>query len=192
MAKQDVRRPSNPKLEDEVPARRTSRRLEFPFKYLNPIMRRVLESPLHRGPDARLMVLRYQGRRTGRLIALPVSYVSVGNSLLVPGGGSWKHNFDGGREATLVLKGRHVPVVGSLITDPGEVESALITMQRANPAVRRFVGVGFEDGRPIQADLARALTNGFAVVRFERRGQGPTGSSDSPRRSAHRSDPELG
>jgi len=115
-------------------SRRTPNRLELPFILLNPIMCRLLSSPLGRGLSGRLMVLTFQGRRSGRSFSLPVSYVVADGGLLVPGGGFWKRNFEGGREAQASLRGKRVSLYGSLIREPAEVESALVTMQRVNPA----------------------------------------------------------
>ena len=86
-------------------SRRTPNRLELPFILLNPIMCRLLSSPLGRGLSGRLMVLTFQGRRSGRSFSLPVSYVVADGGLLVPGGGFWKRNFEGGREAQASLRG---------------------------------------------------------------------------------------
>ena len=68
---------------------RLSRVLQRMVRYFNPVARFLLATPFHSLMSGRLMLLSFTGRKTGRLYTRPVSYVRVGDSLLVPGGGSW-------------------------------------------------------------------------------------------------------
>jgi len=68
---------------------RLSRGLQRLVRYFNPVTRFLLATPLHSLMSGRLMLLSFTGRRTGRSYTTPVSYVRLGDSLLVPGGGGW-------------------------------------------------------------------------------------------------------
>ena len=68
---------------------RLSRVLQRMVRYFNPVARLLLATPFHSLMSGRLMLLSFTGRKTGRLYTRPVSYVRVGDSLLVPGGGAW-------------------------------------------------------------------------------------------------------
>jgi hypothetical protein len=50
---------------------------------VNPIVRAVLQSPLHRMLDGALLVLHITGRKTGRRYTIPVSYVDLDGYLIV-------------------------------------------------------------------------------------------------------------
>ena len=66
---------------------RLSRVLQRLVRYFNPVARFLLATPLHSLMSSRLMLLRFSRRKTGRSYTTPVSYVRVGDSPLVPGGG---------------------------------------------------------------------------------------------------------
>jgi hypothetical protein len=144
------------------------------FRVLNPIMRFVLlHSPL-RPRRGRLLVLSFTGRRSGREYAVPVSYtVDSDGSLLVPGGGAWKSNLEGGRPVHAWLAGRDVRAIAEVITERAEIARLLPTLASASPIIDRFIGVRLhDDGRPDAADLEEALDDGFAIVRLRLDEQG--------------------
>jgi hypothetical protein len=45
-----------------------------PLRFANQVIRPLLESPFHSLLSGRLMLLRYTGRKTSRLITLPIGY----------------------------------------------------------------------------------------------------------------------
>ena len=62
------------------------------FRVVNVPMRFVLGMPFPTPLGARLMLISFTGRRTGKAYRQPVSYVRDGDVLLTPGGGRWKFN----------------------------------------------------------------------------------------------------
>ena len=75
---------------------RLSRVLQRIVRYFNPVARFLLATRLHSLMSGRLMLVSFTGRKTGRSYTTPVSYVRVGDSLLVPGGGAWWKNLEVG------------------------------------------------------------------------------------------------
>ena len=58
----------------------------FMNKIVNPLVRLILLSPLHKLMSETLLLLTYRGRRTGIEYSLPVQYVQTGNSVyILPG-----------------------------------------------------------------------------------------------------------
>ncbi len=93
-------------------------------RVVNPVMRRVLASPLHPLVSGGLMLLRLRGRRTGRELVLPVARQEHRGQTAVFTNSAWRLNFRGGHPAELVDRGTVRPVVGTLVEDPGEVADA--------------------------------------------------------------------
>jgi F420H(2)-dependent quinone reductase len=59
---------------------------------LNPIVRAVLRSPLHRTVDSALLTLHVVGRRTGRRYDIPVGYVELDGRFVVVTQHKWRAN----------------------------------------------------------------------------------------------------
>ena len=62
---------------------------------VNPVVRAVLQSPLHRTLDSALVVLHIAGRKTGRRYDIPVSYVDIDGHLIVITQHTWRVNARG-------------------------------------------------------------------------------------------------
>src|SRR3989449_6366993 len=144
-----------------------SRVLQSVVRHFNPFMRLVLGSRAHRMMSGRLMLLSFTGRKTGRSYTTPVSYVRVGDSLLVPGGGAWWKNLEHRSQTRVCLRGVWSPVTSEVITEPIALAELVQCMLAVNPAIALFTGVKpGPDGRPDAAALERERRRGFVVVRF--------------------------
>ncbi len=142
-------------------------------RVINPVMRRVLTSPAHGLVSAELMLLRYEGRRSGRRFELPVGRRSYEGLPAVFTNSKWRHNFRGGRDAELVEYGRPRPVRGRLVEDVDTVANAyerVIGELGWKPAQRRL-GITINVGRdPTHDELADAIrTSGLSIVVFDPR-----------------------
>ena len=134
----------------------------------NIVMRRVLNLPFPTPISDKLMLLFYQGRRSGRSYRQPVSYVADGDVLLTPGGGRWKENLRDGEAITARIRGHKRRITPDLVRDPAEVERLLQFMQERSPRLTSFVPFMRADGtidRP-GLELALALARGFCIVRW--------------------------
>ncbi len=131
-------------------------------------MRVILGLPFPTPLSARLMLLSYKGRKTGKAYRQPVSYVQQGNTLLTPGGGRWKWNLQDGQRVRIRLRGRDVWAQPELIRDPGAIQQLLTVMAAANPTVTAFVGVSAgPDGRLDRSKIEEAVNHGFRIVRWQ-------------------------
>jgi F420H(2)-dependent quinone reductase len=146
--------------------RRRARRM----RVVNVVMRRVLDLPFRTPLSGKLMLLSYQGRRSGRAYRQPVSYVADGDTMLTPGGGRWKHNLRQGEPITARVRGRKVRLTPEFIRTPDEVERLLAVMQQRNPRMTSFVPFVGDDGHIDRAQLAQALDRGFCIVRWHLEG----------------------
>jgi hypothetical protein len=87
----------------------------------NPVVRRLLGSPLHRLLDGSLLVLHLTGRKTGRRYDIPVGYVDMEGKLSVVTVARWRVNLRGGADVEVTLRGRLRPMHAVLDEDPASV-----------------------------------------------------------------------
>ncbi len=140
------------------------------IRIVNPVLKRVLASPLGRYTGRTgLMLLRVTGRRSGRRIEVPVGRHEVGGRLLaVTGGGRWSRNFVGGADCELVFAGTTRRAHGVLDEDPDAVATtyaALIEQAGLENAQRLGLRV-VEQRMPTHAELVEALGGQKAIVRL--------------------------
>lgn len=102
------------------------------LRVVNPVMRRLLTSPLaFRLPPA-MAVLEFTGRRSGRRFAVPVGVHEVQDAQVVFTEAGWRRNFAGGREVTVLRGGKRRHGRGVLVEDPVTVAEVL------GAAIERF------------------------------------------------------
>ena len=111
------------------------------FGRANPVMARLLRSPLHPLLSSRILVLRFEGRRTGRAYRVPVTcYPADGGALnvLTSADVLWWRNLDGGAPASALYRGRErearVEIVRG-VDAPAEVERALASRNLVSRAL---------------------------------------------------------
>jgi deazaflavin-dependent oxidoreductase (nitroreductase family) len=101
----------------------------FMNKIVNPLVKMILRSPLHRLMSATLLLITYRGRKSGKEYTLPVQYVQDGSYIfIVPGYAeqkTWWHNLKGGLDVQLMLKGQALSGQGTLLESEANAEEIL-------------------------------------------------------------------
>jgi hypothetical protein len=112
--------------------------------YGNRLAVAVLSSPLHRLLSGSTAVLRYCGRKSGRIISTPVMYAEHDDTFVVYVGDhptkKWWRNFASAAPAELLVRGRWVGVTGEAKVGPADndiVEPLLATYGRRFPRAVR-------------------------------------------------------
>ncbi|MGY1739713.1 MULTISPECIES: nitroreductase/quinone reductase family protein [unclassified Blastococcus] len=107
----------------------------------NPVLRRLLRSPLGAGPGRRLAVLRYRGRRTGRPHEVVVQYARAESAVWVLVGAAerktWWRNLTEPAEVELWLGGEHRRARAGVVagdTDPQACAAGLAVYRRVLPS----------------------------------------------------------
>jgi len=136
------------------------------LRVVNVPMRLVLRLPFRTPLNAKLMLLSFTGRKTGRSYLQPVSYVRDGDTLLTPAGGKWKLNLTEGVPIRVWLRGRKTWARPEFVRDADEVDRLLRIMMTGNPRVTSFVPFIDPDGHIDRTKLEKALTYGFAIIRW--------------------------
>ena len=138
------------------------------MRLVNPLMRRLIARGI---AGNQLLLLHYAGRRTGRHYDVPAGYHVVDGVPLVLTGSRWRHNFSGGRDAEVTLRGQRRRARVLLVDDPQTVAALydrLIDQYGLKQAQRRF---GFRlnvQRRPTRDELRDMIErSGLSIVRVE-------------------------
>jgi hypothetical protein len=87
------------------------------MRLINPFMRRLVGGGRL---GNQILVLHYVGRRSGRHFDVPAGYHLIGGVVSVFTNSGWRHNFAGGRNIEVTLRGVRQPAQAVLCDDPDE------------------------------------------------------------------------
>ena len=138
------------------------------LRLLNPVMRRLLESPVHWPMSRWFAVLAWTGRKSGRRYSTPVSYVCEGTTAFVTTGDKWWRNLGGGEPVAMRVSGRWRQGSAAPLLDPAESRAEHERLFRDHSWFRWLSGI--PAGRGGGADpnaVTRAVAAGRVLVRIE-------------------------
>jgi deazaflavin-dependent oxidoreductase (nitroreductase family) len=127
--------------------------------WFNPIMKWLLRSPLHGFIDRGTLVIRYRGRKSGKVYETPVNYIQDGDTLLITSyrQRTWWRNLIGGASADVFLKGKKQHAVAEAFTQNEEVARYLQAYLEQVPQYAKYFQVKLDkDGRPDQSEVRDA------------------------------------
>jgi F420H(2)-dependent quinone reductase len=118
----------------------------------NTLVTAVLRSPLHRLASSRLVLVRYQGRRSGRTITTPTMYAAHDADVAIlvgrPDRKTWWRNFAEEHPVDVLVAGRWLPMRAVVVrgtTDPDAARPLLEAYLGRFPSARRVLP-GSTDG----------------------------------------------
>ena len=140
-------------------------------RVVNPVIKVLLRSPLHRPFSRHLMLLAFRGRKTGKTYEVVVGRHELDGALLVPTGTTgrrWRLNFRGGTSVEVTLEGRRQRGWGELVEEPDEVARVhQLLLDRVGLKNARRLGLRVNvDREPTDEELKVPLA-GRGVVRIE-------------------------
>jgi hypothetical protein len=94
------------------------------IRFLNPVMRLLLRSPLHRLASRQFILLILTGRKSGRTYTVPVGRHESDGTLEVYAAGGWRKNLRGGAPVRVVIDGVERAGYAELEEDPDRVAQA--------------------------------------------------------------------
>lgn len=138
------------------------------LRRLKPLVVALLSSPLHRLLSRDILLLRYQGRRSGRAYELPLSYVETGGAIHLctrPEGSDWWRNVKGGAAVEATVRGRVVSFRAEVLDaeSPGALEGLRAFVARNPRTGELLYKVAATPDGPSPADLAREVKNSIVV-----------------------------
>jgi hypothetical protein len=87
------------------------------MRLANPLIRRLVQRARGRQPQ-QVLVLHFRGRRSGHPYSIPVGYRRIDGRLAILTDGRWRHNFRGGADVQVTLKGRLRRARAEVQSDP--------------------------------------------------------------------------
>jgi hypothetical protein len=149
----------------EATQARPQRPPDLIYKIVNPTLKFLLYSPLHGLMSKRLMVLNFQGRKSGKPYSIVVGYHAEGDTVLVTTQARWAKNLAGGAPVHLRLRGRKRSGTAQLLTDIDAMSAAYATLLSGAPELGQFIGVRLDGaGKPVAAEVADAQQRGYVVI----------------------------
>jgi deazaflavin-dependent oxidoreductase (nitroreductase family) len=135
---------------------------------VNPVIRFILRSPLHKAVSSSLMLLTFYGRNSGRRYSVPVGYAQAdGQTLLVGTESRWWKNLQDGARVEVRLRGERLTGSSEVISDEAGMQKAYQDMLSLAPRYGQAIGVSLgSDGRPRLVDVARVKGEGHVVIRI--------------------------
>lgn len=132
----------------------------FRNRLVNPVVRWLLRSPLHRLLSGSLVLLSYQGRKTGRWYSLPCMYARDGQDLfIVPGQPDrklWWRNLRQPTPVRLRLQGRDLDGTATASSDPEAVAAGLRRYLARYPKAARPLGVRLDANGTLDGTVTAA------------------------------------
>lgn len=131
------------------------------LRVVNPVLRTVLRSPLHRAVSKDLMLLHVRGRKSGRVYVVPVGRHEHEGQLVASAAGAWRRNLAGGADLEVTLGGQRRPAHGELVDDPQQV-AEIFSDLLAKVGLKRASQLGLKlnvDRAPTTAELRTALVD---------------------------------
>ena len=102
----------------------------------------LLGSPLHRMLSAKVVVVAYDGRRSGRSVRLPVQYAALADQIVVfparAASKRWWRNFEQPHAATILLAGRTIRALGAVVREPEQLDPLAAAYQGRFPSAREI------------------------------------------------------
>lgn len=142
---------------------------KWAYSIVNPAMVGFLRSPLHGLISKSLMVLIFDGRKSGKRYAIPVGYMQEGNRLFVFSHSGWAKNFIGGAPVAVRLRGKLVRGTAAVTDDPVVIDRMVQRMvrERGEAMTRRMGLIAAEadaNGQP-RTQIAKGTT--FIEIQLE-------------------------
>jgi len=143
--------------------------MSFFMQVWNRFNRAILPSPLHGITSRNTLLLTVKGRKSGRLITLPVNYTQTGQAVRITSKPErqWWRNLKANQDVRIVLRGKTVMGKAHVFESREDVcrEFALFLQPKLQMAKYYQVGLD-EGGQLIPEDLQKSAEN-LVLVRID-------------------------
>jgi hypothetical protein len=130
------------------------------LRLVNPVLAALLRTPLAGGARQQMMVVSFNGRKTGRRYSIPLSAHQIDNQLYAITSAPWKANFRDGADAEVLHDGKTTAMHGEMIRDRATVADIAHRVAESYGVKRaqRMMGMKFRDPRiPTVEEFAEAV-----------------------------------
>jgi hypothetical protein len=136
--------------------------------FVNSMMRFMLRSPLHPAVSKSILLITFQGRKSGKTFTTPVSYSEQVDGVYAFTHAAWWKNLRGGAPVTLRIRGRDARAMAfPVYADRQAVEEGLLAHLRKVTSDAKFYKVRLDENRqPLPEDVTRAAES-VVMIRME-------------------------
>ena len=138
------------------------------FRFINPIVRLILKSPIHFLISHQILLFRVIGRRSKKIFEIPASYAHINDSLVCVTlrENLWWKNFKDIETQEIYFKGKKINKNISInFTDNAFVRDKLKELIEHNPIDAFFAGVKLDKNKvPNSADLDKAAALHTVII----------------------------
>jgi hypothetical protein len=130
------------------------------LRVINPILGFLLRTPVMGAARKEMMVVSFNGRKTGRQYTVPLSAHRIDNDLFALTAAPWRRNFRDGAAAEVLLDGKTTTMHGELIKDHSAVADLYWRCSESYGAkgAQRKMGLKFRDQAiPTLEEFAEAV-----------------------------------
>ena len=151
--------------------RQSQQGLKLIFRLLNPLMKLILNSPLHGGLSKRVMVLSFTGRKTGKHYSTPVAYAWEGDHVIVVTFSPWRNNFKEPAPVQMRIQGKSVSGTAVLVNDPARIKQIVHTlMHSSGKEMMQQMGLWIEDLDSLSPEAVQQATHGTYFIEVNTKG----------------------
>jgi hypothetical protein len=133
------------------------------YRVINPVVKKILRSPLHGVLSPNTLLLEFTGRKSGRKLSTPVSYHSSGGvaHCFTRKSFVWWKNLNSGEPVYVTIKGKRHLVNPEVEAENSEIKGqALRHFLRAVPRDAPHSGVSLDtNGDPSVHDIHRVVSD---------------------------------
>ncbi len=135
------------------------------FRIVNPLMKALLKSPVHSLVSANIMIITFDGRKSGKRYSTPVSYFQENGVVYSFTHGKWWRNLEDGAQVELRIRGKDMQGHAEAIPADNELKAEYLNkMIKAIPNDARFYGISFDErGEPNADEVRRAVVDAVMI-----------------------------
>ena len=144
------------------------------LRMMNVVARPLLKSPLGKRVNG-VMLLEFRGRRTGRVMSIPVNFHLVDGVPMAFTAAAWRHNFTAGVPVTVTHRGEAYATTGKLVQMSAPAMGAAVRKSLDTGGSAQRMGIRTARGHdPTAAELAAlGPALGTSVIAFDFRPSSP-------------------
>ena len=141
---------------------------DIAYDVINPVMSRLLRSPLHPLVSDSVMLLTFTGSKTGKEYTTPVGYWVKDGHLIVTTQSPWWRNLRGGQPVSMQVRGQRREGIATPHPDPEDVARYIEAfLDRHGTDVAPRLGIRIHGNRKPTLDELEAGVKGTVVIDIE-------------------------
>jgi deazaflavin-dependent oxidoreductase (nitroreductase family) len=135
--------------------------------FVNRAMKFVLGSPVHGMVSKSILLITFNGRKSGKTYTTPVSYSQQGDTVTIFTHADWWKNLENNKLVILRIQGREFQGLAEPVTqDQQAIAAGLTAHLRKVRFDARYYGVTFDDHGNPQADEVEKAVQTVVMIRI--------------------------